>query len=695
MGKSDMPLIDNWKTYRLSFQKQAEEIVADLSTEEKISLMSGRLTREEIRSQILNKKKKHYNETPYWAGGVARKNVMPILFVDGSRGVVCQRGVYTAFPAEILRGATFDRNLETEIGAAIAEEVIHAGGNLFGGVCVNLPYNPGWGRMQECYGEDSYLLGEMGSALIRGVQSRGVIACVKHYAFNSMENNRLNVNITCDRRTEQEVFLPHFKKCVDAGAGAVMTAYNSYQGEMCGQNRYLIRDVLKGEWGFDGFVMSDFTWGINDTVKAVRAGMDVEMPHTYCYGEALSRAVAQGTVEESLIDEAAVRLVRTLLAHGEYIQKVRPQVKKNETANRKEHIRLALQAAREGITLLENRNGTLPLKCVGKGRKIALLGLLAEEDNLGDRGSSCTYPPYVVHCFEAIWKELTGAELIIYSGENKSHCRRLAREADAVIIVAGNSYRNEGEHIKADETVPKKDTYGGDRIGGLSLPEEQLAMLDAVAEVRRDAVLVLTGGGPIVVESVREKVGAILMQFYPGMEGATALAEILFGRLSPSGRLPFAVPKSDGDEARVDWMADEQTYGRYHGYTLLEHNKVEPTYPFGYGLSYTSFSLFDLRCFIDGGALHVAVTVQNTGSMEADTSVLLFVGAPGVLADREERLLKGFARIHLKERETKTVTMECPLEELKYFDEARGEMVLEPGIYRIFVEDLQDTIPIS
>ena len=695
MGKSDTPIIEDWKTYRLSFQEQAEAIVAELTTEEKISLMSGRLTREEIRSQILNKKKTHYNETPYWAGGLARKNVMPILFVDGSRGVVCQRGVYTAFPAEILRGATFDRELETEIGAAIAEEVLYAGGNLFGGVCVNLPYHPGWGRMQECYGEDSYLLGEMGSALVRGVQSRGVIACVKHYAFNSMENNRLNVNITCDRRTEREVFLAHFKKCVDAGAGAVMTAYNSYCGWMCGHNRYLIRDVLKGAWGFDGFVMSDFTWGITDTEQAIRAGMDVEMPHTYCYGETLKKAVEQGTVEEDLIDEAAVRLVRTLLAHGEYIQKIRPSIKKNETANRKQHVRLALQAAREGITLLENQDGTLPLRCVGKGRKIALLGQLVEEDNLGDRGSSCTYPPYVVHISDAVWKELSGAELIIYSGENKSHCKRLAKEADAVIIVAGNSYREEGEHIKADETVPKKDTYGGDRTAGLSLPAGQRAIVDAVAEVRRDAVLVLTGGGPIIVEEVRRKVGAILMQFYPGMEGAVALAEILFGKLSPSGRLPFAVPGRDEDEAAVDWEADEQVYGRYHGYTLMEYHKTKPTYPFGHGLSYTRFSYRDLRCVAAQDVLRVTVTVRNIGGMEADTSVLLFVGAPGIVVEREERLLKGFARIHLKENEEQSVTMECPLEELTYFDEESGEMVLEQGTYRIFVEDLQAEILIK
>ena len=237
MGRQEFSKIDDWKSYRQTYEKMAEDILSELSLKEKVSLMSGRLTQEEIRSQILNRKKVHYNETPYWAGGMADKNVMPILFVDGSRGVVCGRGIYTGFPVTVLRGATFDRELEYRVGDAIAKEVILADGNLFGGCCLNLPYHPGWGRAQESYGEDTFLIGEMGASLVKGVQSEGVIACIKHFAFNSMENNRLTVNIVCDKRTEKEVFLPHFKKCIDAGAGAVMTAYNSFQGEMCGQNR--------------------------------------------------------------------------------------------------------------------------------------------------------------------------------------------------------------------------------------------------------------------------------------------------------------------------------------------------------------------------------------------------------------------------------------------------------------------------
>lgn len=187
--------------------------------------------------------KKHYNEEPYCAGGILEKGIPPIKFVDGTRGVVCGRGWSTCFPVAVMRGATFDIGLEEKVGRAIGEEVLLAGGNLFAGICVNLPYHPGWGRAQEVYGEDSYLLGEMGAALVRGVQSVGVIACVKHFAFNSMEDSRFEVDIACSEWAEQEVFLPHFKKCIDAGAGAVMSAYNSFRGVPCGQNMYLLRDI--------------------------------------------------------------------------------------------------------------------------------------------------------------------------------------------------------------------------------------------------------------------------------------------------------------------------------------------------------------------------------------------------------------------------------------------------------------------
>ncbi|MGN0246575.1 MAG: beta-glucosidase [Lachnospiraceae bacterium] len=687
MGRQEFSKIDDWKSYRQTYEKMAEDILSELSLKEKVSLMSGRLTQEEIRSQILNRKKVHYNETPYWAGGMADKNVMPILFVDGSRGVVCGRGIYTGFPVTVLRGATFDRELEYRVGDAIAKEVILADGNLFGGCCLNLPYHPGWGRAQESYGEDTFLIGEMGASLVKGVQSEGVIACIKHFAFNSMENNRLTVNIVCDKRTEKEVFLPHFKKCIDAGAGAVMTAYNSFQGEMCGQNRYLIHDVLKKEWGFDGFVISDFTWGITDTVKAANAGMDIEMPHTYYYGEQLMKAVESGDVSESAIDAAALRIVRTILAHSDSLFENRELVKKQDNL-KKEHAKLALECARKGITLLKNENHILPLSCKGRGKKIVILGTLADEDNLGDYGSSRTYPPYVIHAKDGIWKSLSGAELIVYSGESTSHCKRLAKEADAVIIFAGNHYQDEGEHIKADENVHKSDMYGGDRTEGIALSQKHVSMVDAVYEVRSDAVLVLTGGGVIMLENVVDKVGAILMQYYPGMEGGTALGEILFGKISPSGRLPFSIPKDEKDLVEIDWDATEQIYGRYHGYTRLDYLKKEPRYDFGFGLSYTEFTYENLYSRVELDALKTIVTVRNIGKRESDTVVLLFVGAPGIAVEREKRLLKGFTRIHLLPGEEKEICLLCPLNELTYYDEQTQTMQLETGDYTVFVENL-------
>lgn len=234
----------NTRTQRMQYNGKAKKIIDSLTLEEKVSLMSGTMTFEEVRGAIKKRTQEHYNQFPYPAGGITKQHVSPVLFVDGPRGVVCGNGRSTAFPVSMLRGATFDTELEEKIGEAIGEEVLAYGGNLFGGVCINLPYNPGWGRSQETYGEDTFQLGEMGAALVRGVQSKGVMACVKHFAFNQMENARFTVDITADKRTEREVFLPHFKKTIDAGAACIMSAYNSYQGKLCGHNEYLLNQVL-------------------------------------------------------------------------------------------------------------------------------------------------------------------------------------------------------------------------------------------------------------------------------------------------------------------------------------------------------------------------------------------------------------------------------------------------------------------
>ena len=627
----------DWKAYRLTYTKQAKDILKTLSLEEKVSLMSGSEIRSEVRGAIRKKLKVHYNEHPYRAGGIKEKDIPAMLFADGTRGVVCGCKKATCFPVASMRGAAFDPELEEEIGRAIAEEVLDVGANFFGGVCVNLPYHPGWGRAQEVYGEDPYLLGRMGSALVRGVQENGVIACVKHFAFNSMENARFKVSIECDKRTEREIFFSHFKKCIDAGAGSVMSAYNRYQGAMCGENEYLLRQVLRNEWDFDGFTICDFVWGVKDTVASASSGLDIEMPITHFYGEKLLEVVREGEVTEQTIDESALRIIRTLLAHEHFIE----EHKKEGSCDYRKHQELALQCAREGITLLKNEDQLLPIDCK-KGKKIVVLGSYADRENIGDRGSSQVYAPYVVTILQGITEYPSDAEVIYYSGESASHCRRLAKEADVVVIVAGNDYL--------------------------------------------DAVVVLVGGSMILMDEWEDQVGAILMAYYPGMEGGKAVADVLFGKTNPGGKLPFVIPKKEEDLPEIDWDAEEFRYDYYHGYTLLNKNHVEPLYPFGYGLSYTTFTLTGMKAWRDEENLYASVIAKNTGKREGSEVVQMYVGAADSKVERPEYVLKDFQKIRLYAGEEKEVKLVCPIREMAYFDEGRNDFVAEFSIpYEVYV----------
>ena len=627
----------DWKAYRLTYTKQAKDILKTLSLEEKVSLMSGSEIRSEVRGAIRKKLKVHYNEHPYRAGGIKEKDIPAMLFADGTRGVVCGCKKATCFPVASMRGAAFDPELEEEIGRAIAEEVLDVGANFFGGVCVNLPYHPGWGRAQEVYGEDPYLLGRMGSALVRGVQENGVIACVKHFAFNSMENARFKVSIECDKRTEREIFLSHFKKCIDTGAGSVMSAYNRYQGAMCGENEYLLRQVLRNEWDFDGFTICDFVWGVKDTVASASSGLDIEMPITHFYGEKLLEAVREGEVTEQTIDESALRIIRTLLAHEHFIE----EHKKEGSCDYRKHQELALQCAREGITLLKNEDQLLPIDCK-KGKKIVVLGSYADRENIGDRGSSQVYAPYVVTILQEITEYPADVEVIYYSGESASHCRRLAKEADVVVIVAGNDYL--------------------------------------------DAVVVLVGGSMILMDEWEDQVGAILMAYYPGMEGGKAVADVLFGKTNPGGKLPFVIPKKKEDLPEIDWDAEEFRYDYYHGYTLLNKSHVKPLYPFGYGLSYTTFTLAGMKAWRDEENLYASVIAKNTGKREGSEVVQMYVGAADSKVERPEYVLKDFQKIRLYAGEEKEVKLVCPIREMAYFDEGRNEFVAEFSIpYEVYV----------
>lgn len=652
---------------RLSYTSCAEAIVNKMTLEEKVGLMSGDTSLQKITCE--KQMGVHWNQYPYGAGGNQRFGVPKILFCDGGRGVVCGVRRATCFPVPIMRGATFDVKLEKQIGHAIGREVRAFGGNFFGGICVNLPYHPGWGRCQEVYGEDSCLLGAMGSALIQGVQDEYVIACVKHYAFNSMENSRFKVSIDCGVRTEREVFLRHFKECIDSGAAAVMSAYNKYRGILCGHSEYLLRRVLKGEWQFDGFVISDFFWGISDTERAVTGGCDVEMCHTSVYGKQLLDAVRSGRVDESLIDEAAMRIVRTMVAFDREFS-CSGQKAGEEVIGCRQHAKLALRAAQEGITLIKNENHVLPLS--RNMKRIAVIGKLAAEENTGDRGSSRVYPEHVITPLEGIVKKVPGSEVVYYDGDDPEHMKRLAAGADAVIFIVGLNHRDEGEYKQPDPD----GTRGGDRES-LRLHRSEVEMLEKVGDINPVSAVVVMGGGTVLISEWEQKISAILFTYYPGQEGGTALAQILFGEVNPSGKLPFTLPAEEFDLPCVDWDAAEQHYGYYCGYRRLDKLGIEPFRPFGYGLSYTEFTLSEPEAIWDKGRLSSFVTVKNTGTAAGTEVVQMYAGFSRSALDRPVKILCGFQRVRLKPDEEKRVRISCPGDRLKYYDVHSQKFVLE------------------
>lgn len=669
------------KDYRKQYTEEAKKIVADLSLEQKVSLMGANYYMDHIQELLdsLAGEDTHYNMTPYEAGGIDGI-LPPMAFCDGPRGVVCGIGKTTCFPVSMARGATFDPDLEEQIGHAIGKETRACGGNLFAGVCINLPYNPGWGRSQETYGEETYQIGQMGAALVRGVQSEDVMACVKHFAFNQMECARFKVSVYADKRTEREVFLPHFKDCVDAGAAAIMSSYNLYNNIQCGHHKYLLRKVLKDEWNFDGFVMSDFIYGVKDTVEAANGGQDMEMCITNYFGEKLVKAVRDGFVPERSIDEAATRIVRTILAfdhgHKQYDYSV---------VGCPEHIALAKKAAEESITLIRN-NDVLPFS---KGmKKLAVLGKLANYENIGDHGSSCVYPAYVVTPLQGIAKIAPDVQIIYEDGSDLEAAKKAAQEADGVLFVVGYNFGDEGEFISGDQfgsMSGASGTVGGDRKNGLGLHPDEQKLIEEVGPLNKKSAVVMIGGNTITMKEWQDNVGAALMAYYPGMEGGTAIAEILFGDVNPSGKLPFVIPQDEKDLPQVDWEATEQYYGYYHGYTKLEKEGIHPLYPYGYGLSYTTFMYSDPEAVRDEDYVNVSVTVKNTGSRSGDTVAEVYAGFENSGIDRPVKQLRAFSRVHLDAGEEKRITIPVSIEKLKWYDPETLSWKLEDMVYTMYV----------
>lgn len=674
-----------------------DDVLSEASLAEKVGMMSGRGF-----FAAYKEDGGVWGARPYRAGGgIERLGVPAFFFTDGPRGVA--RGNSTCFPCSMARGASFDTDLECRIGEAMGIEIRAQGCNLSGAVCFNLLRHPAWGRAQETYGEDSYHLGAMGTALGLGIQAHNVCATVKHFALNSMENARFKVDVRIDERSLHEVYLPHFKAAIDAGIASVMSAYNKMNGEYCGQNRVLLTDILRSEWGFDGFVHSDWIMGVYKPYGAA-AGLDVENPEPLQWGDKLIKAVEDGAVEPHVIDTACRRILTTLYRFAAAEDPL-PDYPISLVAQ-PSHVALALEAAEKSAVLLAN-DGALPLQ-KGKIGTLAVLGRLAAMVNTGDNGSSRVRAPHVITPLDGLMRaqNAMGIGRIVTGDETDlGAAGTAAASADAVIVVVGYTADEEGEYIPGDMALgqagsevaipdavavatkdrpPRLQSIGGDRLD-LGLPASQLALIDAAVASGKSVIVVIVAGSAVMVEGWHDRVSAILQTFYAGMEGGTALAKLLFGDVSPSGKLPFTVARSVDDYPHFDRDADAIDYDYFHGYAYCDQHAKAPRYPFGYGLSYASFIYRALKARLVNGRIDASVAVHNAGGCVADEVVQLYVGAPGVVAERHKKDLKGFARVTLRPGETRIVRLTVPLDDLRWRDPATHDWKLESGRYRVMM----------
>lgn len=652
-----------------------------------------------------------YNVFPYVMGEVKRLGVPGLRFIDGPRGVVL--GNSTAFPVSMARGATWDVDVEESVGRAIGEELREQGGNFFGGVCINLPWHPSWGRSQETYSDQSIILGEMGAALTRGVQ-RNAMACVKHFALNSMENGRFSVDVEVSEPVFQEVFLPHFRRVIEEGALGVMGAYNSVNGEWAGQNPYTLTQVLRDDWGFEGVTITDFIWGMRDPVLSLRAGMDVEAPFNQQRGAWLMEALERGEASWDDVHRAAKRILATQLRY----HVLRDERSPEGTVVSPEHVDLAREVARRSIVLLKNdvpSGGDGPLLPLsGDLKSLVVFGDLATLPNTGDHGSSDVRAPYVVTPVEGLRNALPATDVEVVTTYDGDTVSEAANRAEVAIVIVGYTAEDEGEFV--DGSVATRDelrrlypepadsaeeadasvviealangasvvgsgTAGGDRRD-LHLKARDVELVQAVSAANPNTVVLLVNAGAVLIDPWEERVPAILYSWYSGMEGGNAIADVLLGRHNPSGRLPYAVPRSADDVPGLDIDATRVQYPRWYGQSYLEISGKEALYPLGFGLSYTDWRIDSAsELEVDRSTLRGTVEVEVSGGGElGGWHVVQVYGRRTGDGEVSVRELLGFKAVHvLPGHERAKTRVEFSLRPLGKWSSELRQIIVEPG----------------
>jgi beta-glucosidase len=676
--------------------RAARDLVSKMTLDEKVDQMTGSGIAPLMLAMFLRDEM-----APVYAGANERLGIPPVAFTDGPRGVTSGRA--TSFPVAIARAATWDVDLQRRVGDAIGQEARAQGANYWGGLCLNIVRHPSMGRAQETYGEDPWLTGEMGVAILEAVQRHNVMACAKHFALNSMETARFKNNVEIDERTLREVYMPQFRKAVEHDVATFMSAYNKVRGEWCGENRHLLTTILRDDWGFGGYVTSDWVWGLYDGKRGVHAGLDIEMPTGQFYGKNLKALVERGDVPLTEVDESVRRIVRTKLL---YLTREDPLAYPRTLAASPEHAALAREVAEQAMVLLKNDAALLPLD-KARVRKIAVVGHLADADNTGDHGSSRVTPPYYTSALKGLRDYLGPSAMVLHSdGDDLGEVGRLAKEADVVLVVAGTRWDEVGEYVSDEQGLrpsgpaekrPLKvklpfmrpfEMSGGDYVP-LALKPRDVAVIQAASKANPRCIVALVGGSVYTMEEWRHEVPAILMAWYFGMEGGHALARVLFGDVNPSGKMPLTTPKNERQLPFFDEFADSITYGPFHGYTLFDKNREEPAFPFGYGLSYTTYSYAHLKVVTPtvgpDGRVEVTVEVTNSGTRAGEEIIQLYVGFEGSKVERPVKLLRAFSKVALAPGETKTVPLGVAVGDLAWYDVETKSWKIEPMTYGVFV----------
>jgi len=644
--------------------ERVDAVLAQMSLDEKLSMVRGTATG---------------TFGPVFAGrtgGIARLCIPPLGFVDGPAGVAAGLPGATQYPAPVALAATWDRDLAQLYGAAIAEEAAAKGAAVLLAPTVNIVRDPRWGRAFESFGEDPYLAGQLAAPEIRGIQSRGVVAQVKHFAVYNQEvgRNTRRDDARVDERTLQEIYLPAFEAAVrDGGAGSVMCSYNYMNGEHACSNPYLLGQVLRGQWGFDGFVTSDW-FATQGAASAANAGLDLQMPDGCYFGAPLRAAVAAGQVPSSRLDDMVRNVLRPVFRAGLVDH---PPVEAPEADVRTpQHSDLARRVAEAGTVLLKNSGALLPLDPASV-TSIAVIGMNGSwRATTAGNGSARVRSAAVVSPLEGIARRAGAGVSVAYdTGADPARAAAVAAHADVAVVVAARSDSGEGLDQRTIEPYPWDNR-----------------LIAAVAAANPRTVVVAQTGSAFTMPWL-DGVAAVLQSWYPGQEAGDALAAVLFGDVNPSAKLPVTfpaqlsqVPAATSPQWPGGWSGVNYSEGRLVGYRWYDAAGIEPLFPFGHGLSYTTFEMGGLTAERSGPAsAAVEVDVANSGGRDGAEVVQVYASAPDTGSPPKK--LVGFQRVPLAAGEVRRVRIELDPRAFAHWDDVTHRWVVAAGTYVVHVGD--------